>query len=62
MCSDLSSNEKLLEWFGCRKEGTHHIFLPFVVDFLLQGDLFSVSRPTKFLECRTNLIVEDGTT
>ena len=61
-CSDLGSEEKLLEWFGCRKEDAHHIFLPFIVDFLSQGDLFSVSTPTKFLEFRTNLIIEDGTT
>ena len=62
MCSDLGSDEKLLEWSGFRKEGAHHIFLPFIVNFLSQGDLFSVSKPTKFLECRTNLMVEDGTT
>ena len=62
MCSDLGSDDKLLEWSRCRKGGAHHIFLQFIVDFLPQGDLFSVSKPTKVHECRTNLIVEDRTT
>ena len=61
MGSDLGSDEKLLEWFGFRKEGAYHIFLLLIVDFLSQGDLFSVSTPTKLLEFRTNLKIEDGT-
>jgi hypothetical protein len=51
-----------VELFKCRKEDAHHIFLPPVVDFLSQGDLFSVSKLMKVLRRRTNLIIEDGTT
>ena len=51
-----------MELFRCRKEGTHHIFLPLIMDFLSQGDLFPVSKPMKALGCRTNLIIEDSTT
>ena len=62
MYSDLGSVEKLLELFGYGKGGAHHIFLLPVVDFLSQGDLFSVSKLMKVLRRRTNLIIEDGTT
>ena len=51
-----------MELFGCRKEDAHHIFLLLVMDFLPQGDLFSVSKPMKALVCWTNLIIKDSTT